>query len=241
MAAAFMPLAVRIFPASRAVTASLVSIAADVGLSKRAFFVVSLVSFLTMVLFTVGPAITACRGGLQGLLRSGRASAQGRGRRVLVAFQIGLCTFVLTLASLFVRTVHDLRQTDPGFDVAHIVTFTGDLSQFSNQADFVRELIEQVRRIPGVVASGIASRGVMRGSGLLMTVAPVGDRITSRDFLDTSVNRVTPGYFDALGLRFLSGRDFSQADEPVPNQQAPTKAEVNQAFVERFFPNGPVR
>lgn len=94
MAAAFMPLAVQVFPPSRAVTTSLVSIAADVGLSKRAFFVVSLVSFLTMVLFTVGPAITACRGSLQDLLRSGRASAQGRGRRVLVAFQIGLCTFV---------------------------------------------------------------------------------------------------------------------------------------------------
>jgi putative ABC transport system permease protein len=199
-----------------------------------------MVSFVTMVLFTVGPAMTACRSNLQDLLRSARASAQGRGRQVLVAFQIGLCTFVLTLAGLFVRTVHDLRQTYPGFDVAHIVTFTGDLSRLSNQTDFVTQLIGQVRQIPGVVAAGMASRGVMRGSGLLMTVAPAGERITSRDFLDTSVNRVTPGYFEALGLRILSGRDFSPADGPGPDPQMPTKAVVNQAFVERFFPSGSV-
>lgn len=240
LAAVVMPLAVRIFPPARAVTTSLVTIAADAGPSKRAFLVVTLVAVVTMVLFTVGPAITVCRGNLQDLLRSARASAEGRGRRFLVAFQIGLCTFVLTLASLFVRTVHELRQTDPGFDVAHIVTFTGDLSRFSNRADFVRELIEQVRQIPGVASSGIASRGVMRGSGLLMTVAPAGERITSKDFLDTSLNRVTPGYLDALGLRILSGRDFSPADEPGPNQQPPAKAVVNQAFVERFFPSGSV-
>ena len=240
LASAAMPLAVRLFPPSRAVTTSLISLAADVRLSNRAFFLVCLVSLITMVFFTVGPAITACSGSLQDLLRSAHASSQGRMRRVLVAFQIGLCTFVLTLAGLFVRTVNDLRQTDPGFDVAHIVTFTGDLSRVSNQADFVRQLVGQVRQIPGVVAAGMASRGVMRGSGLLMTIAPAGERITSGDFLDTSVNRVTSGYFDALGLRLLSGRDFSPTDGPGPDSQTPTNAVVNQAFVERFFPSGSV-
>jgi len=73
-----------------------------------------------------------------------------------------------------------------------------------------------------------------------MTIAPAGERITSGDFLNTSVNRITSGYFDALGLRIVVGRGFSLNDEPGPNERMSSQAVVNQAFVERFFPNGSV-
>lgn len=240
LAVILMPLAVRLLPPTRSVSSSLVSIATDIGLSKRAFLIVAITATLTMVLSSIGPVIFVWRSNLSNMLRASRTSTSIRGRQILIAGQIGLCTLVLALANLFARTVHELEQTSPGFDVAHIATFTGDLSQVGNGSGFVKQLLEQVREIPGVLSAGISAKGVMRGSGLAMTIAPEGERITSADFLDASVNRVTRDYFDALGLPIISGRSFRPVDEPSSNQLSSSDAIVNQAFVERFFPKGQV-
>jgi ABC-type antimicrobial peptide transport system permease subunit len=74
----------------------------------------------------------------------------------------------------------------------------------------------------------------MRAYGIGMTVAPAGERIESSDFLNTSFNVVSPGYFDAMGMRILEGRDFSDEDSP---QEKPIKVVVNEAFAQKLFPH----
>ena len=72
----------------------------------------------------------------------------------------------------------------------------------------------------------------MRGTGLKTTVAPAGESVPRSEFLNTSLNSVTPGYFEAMGMRFLSGRNFSAGE---PNTK-PAPVVVNGAFVRHFFP-----
>jgi putative ABC transport system permease protein len=71
----------------------------------------------------------------------------------------------------------------------------------------------------------------MRGTGVVATVAPAGKSVPRSEFMNTSLNGVSPEYFETMGMRFLSGRNF-RPDEPK-TKSAP--AVVNRAFVRHFF------
>jgi predicted permease len=126
---------------------------------------------------------------------------------------------------------------DPGFNRDRVVTFTVDpsLHHYSPEQSraLSKKLLDQVRILPGVAGSGIASRPLMRGTGLKGTFAPAGSHIAPADFLNSSLNAVTPDYFDALQIPLLAGRRFSWSDR---SQVLPRKVLVNQTFARRFFP-----
>jgi ABC-type antimicrobial peptide transport system permease subunit len=73
----------------------------------------------------------------------------------------------------------------------------------------------------------------MRGTGVKATFGPAGTRVEASDFLNSSLNTVTPGYFESMGMRMLAGRDFNRFDG---NQTRPNKAIVNQTFASVLFP-----
>jgi predicted permease len=151
----------------------------------------------TVLLFGLAPAIAASHVNLDGALRGARASSRSPGRRGLIVFQIALCTVLLSGAALLARSWQRLRTVESGFDRDHIVTFTADPSLAGYTPPQVRSLrlalMERVRELPGVTGAAVASRPLMRGSGVKTTVAPEGQRPTAADFLNTSLNAVTPG------------------------------------------------
>jgi predicted permease len=239
VALAGMSLAIRTFPPIRSYPSpSLVPLSVDVGISWRVFLFLLVLSLVTMLLFSVSPALAVSRSNLDRLLRGSRSSASVRGRQALIALQIALCTFLLATASLFVRTFQQLQRVDPGFDLGHLATFTLNLEGDTGKtAVFLKTFTERVRAIPGVLSVGISLLGVMRGTGTAMTVAPAGQRITPADFLNTSTNSVSPEYFNTMGMHILAGRGFIPSDVPKPKQVAPERVMVNHAFAQRFFPN----
>src|SRR5207244_9367507 len=72
---------------------------------------------------------------------------------------------------------------------------------------------------------------IMRVIGLVTSVAVPGQPV-ERNTFNTSTNFVTPGYFDAMGIRLLAGRTFQQGDGP---DRKPAPRIVNETFVRRFF------
>jgi putative ABC transport system permease protein len=74
----------------------------------------------------------------------------------------------------------------------------------------------------------------MRGKGLGTTVVPTGKTLASRTFLNTSLNIITPGYFDTMGMRLLEGRDLRFDDAAA---KMPYPIVVDQAFARAFFPH----
>jgi predicted permease len=162
-----------------------------------------------------------------------------------VVFQVALCTLLLAGAGLLVRTLQQLRNLDPGFDRDHVVTFTvyPNLSAYTDaQAkSFWQALTAHVREIPGVVSVAAASRPLMRGSGVKSTVAPAGQKASRADFLNTSLNWVSPEYFDTMGIRVLEGRGLTAGDLRSADLRGATKpvpVVVNEAFARHFFPDG---
>jgi len=231
-----LPLAVRMIPPIRDVATSLIPLSVDARINWRIFVFLLLLSLLTMLIFTLSPAIAVSRVSLDSLLRASRSVAGWRGRQFLIIFQIALCTFLLALASLFVRTFQELRRTNTGVDSAHIATFTINVAGKAGGVALLKTFLERVRELPGVVSVGSSSIGIMREHGVSATVACEGERITQADFLNSNLNYVSPEYFGTLGMHILTGRDFTPGDTSEPKRAGPTMTVVNQAFAERFFP-----
>ena len=232
-----IPLAARAWPPIRDLGTTLLPLTLDVRMNARAFLFAMALSTLTVLLFSAAPAFAASRSSLDSVLRGARSSGGWRGRQALIVLQIALCTFLLAGASLFVRTFHQLHDMDPGFDRDHVATFTGDLTLSGNRTSLPRLLAERVQQIPGVVSAAISSRGVMRGRALGATVAPAGQSASPGDYLNSSLNEVSPGYFDTMGMRILAGRALAGSDASSDKSAPPKKVVVNQAFARRFFPN----
>ncbi|HMF76766.1 MAG TPA: FtsX-like permease family protein, partial [Bryobacteraceae bacterium] len=240
-AIAAIPVAVRFLPPLRDLGGSPVPLAIDLGgslgVDQRVFWFALAVSVLTMLVFSISPAIAIARSGLDGVLRAVRASSGVRGRQILITLQVAVCTFLLIGASLFVRTFQRLGEIDPGFARDHIATFTCDLSGYRNVDGLIKDLTARVNEIPGVVSVAISSAGVMRGHGVSANIAPAGERVTRSNFMNANANYISPHYFDTMGMRVLTGRDLMAIDAPGTKPANRVKAVVSEKFVRRFFPN----
>lgn len=239
VALAVMPLATRFLPSIRDRGGSLLPLTVGVTLDTPIVLFAVVITVVALLCFSASPVITVSRVRLDALLRAGHATARGRGRDALVLAQVALCTAMLLMASLLVRTLLQLRSVDPGFAVGQIATFTGDVSGHAgaDRSAFLARLLERVREIPGVAAASVSSVAVMRGRGVSWTIAPAGERITKAHFLGASGNTVSADYFDTMRMRVTRGRGLTAADQAAtrPGRSIPTV--VNAAFVTRFFPN----
>jgi predicted permease len=234
----FRPLLLAALPPirDRSAVAQPLAIAVDIDTRVLAFAIAA--SILTALLCGMAAAVWGGRKSLAGSLRGGRTTtARLPGRNFLLAAQVAVCVLLLAGASLLVKTFEHMRSMNPGFDQAHIVTFTIDPGMKGykpEQAKLLsRKLLEETRSLPSVVAAAIASHGLMRGTGLKGTFGVAGVPVTRDDFLNSSIHSVTPGYFDTLGMRVVAGRDFTWSDD---DKQKPANAIVNLSFVRHFFP-----
>ncbi len=232
------PLLARAFPPVRDFTTERLALSVQFGIDWRLLIFSTVVSGMCVLLAGAAPAIHAARMNGDTVLRGARSSSGWGSRQGLLVFQIALCTALLAGAGLLTRTLAQLQAVDPGFDRDHIVTFTanpGLASYRPAQAEALRvALLDRVRNLTGIRSVALADRPLMRGSGIKMTIAPMGDRITDQDFLNTSTNTVSPEYFLTMGMRIVDGRNFTAED--ARRKEAPQPVVVNEAFVRRFFP-----
>jgi len=234
-----LPLLPRAIPSIRLLDATNVPLALRFSFDARLVGFAALVALLASVGVTLAPALLAGRSDLPAALHGERSGEKaGPLRSVLVAVQVMFCTLLLSGALLFWQTYRALDRLDPGFDRAHVVDLTFDPSVISysdEQAVALRQrILEHMRTLPGVEAAGFTSRGVMRGTGIKTTAAPLGEKVPRSDFLNSSLHVVSPEYFDAMGVRLLEGRNFLDRDNDPKLKPRPVI--VNKAFVRRFFP-----
>ncbi len=237
LAFAAAPLLIRALPPIRDFSAAVLTLSLDLRPDGRMLAFAAALCVVCALFAGLPAAFEASRANLQTSLKSSRGTARQPFRWMLVSLQIGLCTFLLAGAGLLVSTFRNLRALDPGFDRDHIVTFSLDpeMAHYTvEQAESLRSrLLNEVRTLPQVQSAGTASIGLMHGTGIKTTVALEGQITPHRDFLNSSLNYVSPEYFDTMRIPLLAGRLF-RPDEP---ESKPLHVIVNRAFVRRFFPN----
>jgi predicted permease len=235
---ACLPLLVRGLPPIRDRGAVLQPIGIHIAIDLRVLGFAIAATALATVLFALSPALRCARTDVSSALRGGRTTTHRLlTGNVIVVAQVGICTLLMMTAVLLIETLERMRSMNPGFDSDRVVTFTIDPGVRGYSPDqsrvFSRTLLRKAGEVPGVSTASIASLGVMRGTGMKATFGAAGARITPSDFLNSSVNQVTPGYFETMGMRLLAGRAFTWFDR---NAATPRKVIVNRTFARRFFP-----
>ena len=217
----------------------------DVTLAPDAtVFVYTLgLSSLAALLFGLAPLGTARGASLGLVLKSSSLNvsadrARVRGARFVLAAQVALCLTLLVAAGLLARTLHNLSRVDLGFRSSGLLVFgitpPASIGSRESAVQFYQSLLVRLRTIAGV--ESVTLMGNRLGSGWSNNTTAVVDGARPGGTASTSMrwNNVGPDYFRVLGTPLLLGRDFTEADllGDVP------VAIVNDAFVQRYLPNG---
>jgi len=219
----------------------------DTRLDVRVLAFTVLVTGLTAILFGLIPALRATRVELAATLRAHSRGTTGGllggpGRlgvgKLLVVFQVALSLTLLVGTSMLVRSTRALSNVDPGLARDRLLIVTVDAAPTGLDGERIaqlsRDLLERVRRIPGVAQASFSENGIFSGTESFTNLQVEG--FTPRTEADTNANydRVGAGYFKAIGARLIEGRDIADTD----NEHAPPVAVVNQTMASLYFPKG---
>ncbi len=195
------------------------------------------------ILFGLAPALESCRVDLRSCLHDAglRLSVSTRRRRglsALVVVEVALAVVLLVSAGLLVQAFRRVLSQDPGFRPENTLTFRLSLPETKyksrDQWAFYDNLLRQLRALPGVSSAGAASAPPLGGHwGMFLTAEgapPLGPNEQNPVVLNVVA---TPGYFEAIGMTFLSGRPFDDRDGDPKGQKV---AIVNETFARRFWP-----
>jgi predicted permease len=206
----------------------------------RVFAFTFALALLTGVLFGIVPAWQATSPRLAGTLKeqAGSVSANSghvRLRKILVVSQVALSLLMLIAATLFARSLHNLRNVDLGFQRDSLVAFNLDPSLNAYSPARIRDFAEQVRQrvsaIPGVRSAAIGKNAVVAGNAEMSTIRVQGYQPKEDENMNPQFDAVSPGYFATMGIPLLLGREFTARDR----LGTPRVAVVNEAFAKYFF------
>ncbi len=198
-------------------------------------------TLITGVVFGLLPAMRASRPDTWGTLKDTAGAVAGAGgslylRKGLVAAQVALSFLLLFGAGLFVRSLDNLRTTDTGVQMENLITFqlSPALSGYDDERTnaFYDQLLERLRSAPGISSAALASVPILAGDEWDSTVTVEGHQAKDGEDMQAFMNSFSPGYFQALGIRLLEGRDFRFGDA----QQRARVGIVNRRFAEHYFP-----
>lgn len=216
---------------------------AEVSVDGRALAVAAAVTLLCGLVFGLAPALQGARNGPAGALREGGWSrAPGRSgvllRNTLVAGQVALALVLLVGAGLLMRSFVNLRTTDLGFQPHGVITMRINLpaSRYPDadaRLPFYKTLHERLAALPGARSVAFTSTVPLTGfDGDVDFVVEGRPLPAPGDETPAWFRRVTPGYFETMGISVLEGRSFDSRDHAT----APRVVIVNETLARRQFP-----
>jgi putative ABC transport system permease protein len=150
--------------------------------------------------------------------------------------QIALSVVLLIGAALLLTTYLHLNAQTLGFNPAdtHIIQLSLPHKRYGSDtqlAQFADRLSERLRRLPGVDSEGMTY--FLRLSNAGTEIFQIESRRNAGEPLPQAVPvTVGPGYFQAMGIATVAGRDFSDSDL----QTTRAVAVINEEAVQRYFP-----
>jgi putative ABC transport system permease protein len=200
-------------------------------------------SLLTGLFFGLLPALQASKTSLNENLKesargSGGAPSRNRARSFLIVSEVSLSLVLLVGAGLMIKSFFRVQQVNPGFQTAAIQTVRLTLPpakypEKSQQAEFFRQVLEDLKVTPGVAQVALISRLPLTPGNSNRSLeiegrpsaapgeAPIADYRT-----------ISQNYFRAMGIPLLCGRDFTDRDDAT----APATVIINEQLAQRVFP-----
>jgi putative ABC transport system permease protein len=216
----------------------------NITLDTNVFIFTALISMLTGVLFGLVPAWQASKVNLADALKdashTNSAGRSNRSHNLLVIAEVALVAILLVGAVLMLQSFRRRLAIDPGFRPQGVATFDLLLpwAQYWDGAQR-GQLYEQVRsqlsNLSGVHAVGAVSSLPLDGNENITWLAAEGAEPVPRGKEPVGEDRlITPGYFDAMGITLMNGRDFNAMDGAG---KLPVVI-INEQLARQFFPAG---
>jgi len=201
----------------------------DLSPNWRILAFTCVVATATGILFGAAPALQTSSAEPVAALKKNEMIARTRSRLLpsLISVQVALSLVLVAGAGLFLRTLQNLQSLDPGFSAEGVLLV--DLDE--HPGALPPALLDDVRRLPGVVAASLASHTPLNGGYWSDAAVPAGQPLPEKDnaiFIGAS-----PGFFPTLQIQIVSGREFSEGD----TAGSPAVAVVNETFAQRHFPD----
>jgi predicted permease len=194
------------------------------------------------IVFGLAPALRISRVSLSPDLREAGARGQRRGPfhfgGILVVAQVAVSLMLLIGAGLLVRTLHNLKSQDLGFERNHVtLVWTAPIKagiRGPALASLFERAQERIASLPGVRSVSSSSNGVLGGFGNANAYRTHAEGLPQKAPSDEDFalwSAVTPGFFDAVGARLVGGRDFSARD----NEKAARVAIIDEDLAHYLF------
>jgi len=198
---------------------------------------------LAAIVIGLLPAIPLTRGAVLFRHSGSRSVSPGRTRveKALVAAQFAMSLLLVTAAGLLLRTIVRISAIDPGFVPERVViaevredrpaSSSGRIDPATRKAQRLvsyRMLEDSLQRTPGVRSVALSWLGLFGGADTRLYVI---DAARPSERLMARIDYVSSAYFDTVGMRIVSGRDFTSGDR----EDAPRVAVVNEAFARSPF------
>ncbi len=201
-------------------------------------FVLAL-AVLTGIGFGLAPALHASRPDVVSTLKEGVGGGRRRAwlRSTLVVAQVALSFVLLITAGLTVRSLQHAERLGPGFDANNAVTMSVDLGlqgydEGKGQV-FYQQLTERVRALPGVRAAGLIRSLPLGLEYSTTSVYPEGKPQPRAEEMPSAMyENVSRGYFAAMSIPLVGGRDFAESD----TAKSPRVAIINETLAAKFWP-----
>ena len=184
------------------------------------------------------PAVRASGGLVHDILkdesRGSSSFRMGRFSTVLVIGEIALSCALLVAAGMMIKSVINVNTVDMGFEGERVFTarlglFVSDYPDDEARVRFYDRLVEDLNTEPGVEAAGLTTNLPALGAS---SVPVALEGVAYTDVTDQTLSgriNITPGYFDALSVAVVEGRDFG----PQDRAGAMPTAIVNESFARR--------
>ncbi len=202
----------------------------------------AVVSIFAGVAFGLLPALQGARADVRDSLQDGNRTTPGslrhRLRNGLVVSQIAIAIVLLVCAGLLMKSLSKLLKVDPGFNVAHLLTFDtsvppGKYHAYPPVIALERELRARLQALPGVKSAATVSTLPIRNGGGSSRFVIAGHAKTPEEEHEANGRDVSPNYFETMGIPLRAGRLLSDHDDA----QSPHVVVINQALADEMFPH----
>jgi putative ABC transport system permease protein len=204
-------------------------------------------TLITSLLFGIAPAIHASRVDAADALKTGPRSGAGPqralARQVLVVAQVALCLVLLVGAGLLLRSFRRVLDVNPGFRADHLSSMRILLPnsyKSSNGYNAVAAVVqvdarfvERLKSLPGVVDATMVNSLPISGGDPSGDITVEGVVSAPGGLGGASFRRALPGYFHAMGIPLIRGRDFTPSDDAQHEQVII----INESMARRFWPD----
>jgi predicted permease len=211
----------------------------DVSPEWRVFLFTLGVAIAVSLLSASGPAIRSTRPDLAPALK-GEVGVRAPGRlsptNALVVTQVAVSLVLLIGAGLFLRSLHNLRLIDPGFNPEHLIVLTIDAQRSgyppAKRQRLFDEIVERARALPGMVSISPGVISPLSGDFMMGGIRVAGYVPQPNESNEIAFTFVGPDYFKTLGTPLVAGRVFTDQDDA-----ANKFAIVNEKTAAHYWPS----